>query len=227
MEILKLKLYTTRLSEQFHFYAEHLGFTIKNKENDHFTLEAGKTDLIFERSDMPQPTYHFAFLIPHHLINDAVRFVQTKGLDIIKYKGSNTIDFGNGKSVYFHDKDQNIVEFIERPSLGYFGSSAFHISQVLKVNEIGLPVDDTFLISKQLIDRYGVKLIDPDHLSEKFCWIGDFNGAFIVTRIGRNWLPTTIPSRINDFCIEINTAPNQTFSICMRKNVFSEWSPGE
>lgn len=221
MEILKLKLYTSKFREQIHFYRDILGFRTVTITDHGFSIQAGQTLLIFQKSSQ-NVYYHFAFLIPTHSIDDAIQFLTRRHIAILKYHNKNIIDFGTGRAVYFRDANENIVEFIERPCLKYTRTKDFSIDQVIKINEIGLPSEDTIEMSQKLIDSFNIQLINREDISEKFCWIGDHNGAFIVTKKGRSWLPTNSPGIINDFCIEFNDA-NQSNAICFKGNIFAKW----
>ena len=72
---------------------------------------------------------------------------------------------------------------------------------MVKLNEIGLPVQNPLAISKTLIEEYGIQPIEPSIMREDFCWVGDYNGVLIVPKIGRNWLPTTIKCTANNFSV--------------------------
>jgi len=63
--------------------------------------------------------YHFAFLIPESTLFETTSFLQDLDIPILNPFENNIIDFGNGKSVYFHDANNNILEFIDRPSLEF------------------------------------------------------------------------------------------------------------
>ena len=57
----------------------------------------------------------------------------------------------------FYDKDENIVEFIERPLVNYPKSNNFSIDQVIKLNEIGLPHIDPIKMANTLVEEFGIK----------------------------------------------------------------------
>lgn len=198
MEIHQLKLYSKNLSRQLRFYRDVLGFKTRKENDQQIQLEAGATELIFEKNNRGF-YYHFAFLIPNQKIEEAIAFVEDKGIALLLHEGHKIIDFGSGQAIYFYDEDGNIVEFIQRPTLNYEADALFSVEQVVKINEIGLPVEDTLSMSKRLIEQFGIRLIDPNALSPVFCWVGDHNGVIIVVKEGRHWLPTEQPGIVNDF----------------------------
>lgn len=216
MEITQLKLFSKNLSRQLTFYRDVLGFPIIKASKNRVHIDAGLTELIFEKDDRGF-YYHFAFLIPNQKIMEAIDFVEGKGLSLLLHKGSKIINFGSGQAIYFYDEDQNIVEFIQRPSLGYESTEPFSINQVVKINEIGLPVANTLEMSELLIQRFGIELIDPGNLSPMFCWVGDFNGVIIVVKEGRDWLPTERPGIVNDFGLRFE-ASGQVHQIRVENN---------
>jgi len=221
MEITQLKLFTDNFQNQIRFYRDLLGFDLFDISEHHFCMQAGHTKLTFENSK-EDIYYHFAFLIPTNKLDEAITFLQNRDIALLKYKRKNIIDFGEGKSVYFHDANQNIVEFIERPALGYTTQLPFSIDRVIKINEIGLPVENTIHMTEKLIEKFKIRLINPENISDQFCWVGDFNGAIIVTKISRNWLPTNTPGIINDFCIEFKVS-RMHHAVCFRNNEMAVW----
>lgn len=207
MKIQKLRLYASQLPSLYKFYQQTLGFKEVLLTNNVLHIQAGKTELIFEK----HPTgfiYHFAFLIPHEGIASAIDYLKERGIDVLLYKGEEVIDFGTGKAIYFHDPAGNIVEFIDRPDLQFLKEGKFSMDHILRVNEIGMPVDDPLSVSHELRNAYKIEIIQPEILGDNFCWIGDYEGVFIVVKRERHWLPTTIPSVINDFELEFVEGEN-------------------
>jgi len=72
------------------------------------------------------------------------------------------------------------------------------------------------------MDNLKIKRIDPGNISEQFCRMEDHNGAFIVAKIGRDWLLTNVPGMVNDFCTEIYDS-GIIHSICFNENKISDW----
>jgi len=220
MEIKRLKLFSKDVQKQKLFY-EHLGFSVLGLTDaligtgsvNETQMKAGETELHFVESNKEQ-LYHFAFLIPTGLLESAIDFLKEKEIQLLPFQGKNIIQFNSGRAIYFYDADGNIAEFIERPTIemevkegvrSQGSGLKFDVSQIIKVNEIGVPVEDTIRFSSKLIKRFDIELVEPDLISEQFCWIGDYNGVFIVTKIGRNWLPTQHPAVMNDFEIEFES----------------------
>ena len=57
-------------------------------------------------------------------------------------------------------------------------------------------------MAEKLTNEYGINPIINAPYMDRFCWVGDVNGAIIVIQEGRNWLPTQKPSIINNFSIK-------------------------
>lgn len=205
MKIYRLRLYAKNLQPLFEFYHQALGFQEVILKPNKLWIKAGDTELIFEQH--PEGfVYHFAFLIPLGKLPEAIKYLEEKDIELLLYKGKQVIDFGTGKALYFYDPAGNIVEFIDRPDLEIEAFQAFSMNQIQRVNEIGMPVQDPLGVSTQLRDRYKIQLVKPEILGESFCWIGDYEGVFIVVKEGRHWLPTNIPSVSNDFEVEFQEA---------------------
>ena len=211
MELNKIKLFSKDIAAQFHFYKNILGFKVVYKKENQISFQAGQTELIFEEDVNSNFIYHFAFLIPNQKIEEAIPFLETKGIELLQRNGEKIIYFGTkekytGRAIYFFDEDGNIGEFIERPSLGHTAIDDFNLKQIIKINEIGIPVEAPISFSQQLISKYQIQLIDPNHLTENFCWVGDYNGVFIVVKNGRKWLPTELPAYSNDCLVEFESS---------------------
>ncbi|MFK8008907.1 MAG: VOC family protein [Saprospiraceae bacterium] len=211
MELRQLKLYSKDISAQYHFYKDVLGFEVDFFDKNKISISAGSTQLIFEEQKKSNFIYHFAFLIPNQKIEQAIDFLEKKGIELLKRDGEKIVFFGTkenhtGRAIYFFDEDGNIAEFIERASLKFELGDDFNIHQVIKINEIGVPVDDPMEVSRQLINQYKIQLIDLHHLNDSFCWVGDYNGVFIVVKNGRNWLPTKLAAQSNDFYVKFESS---------------------
>lgn len=146
--------------------------------------------------------YHFAFLIPTGSLEASIQFIESKGIALLPFHGEKIIHFDTGRSIYFFDPDGNIAEFIERPLLDYPASHSFEIHNIICVNEIGLPVSDTLETSNDLMINHRILPLNPKTWNENFCWVGDHEGAVIVVKEGRHWMPTELPSVINDLELE-------------------------
>jgi catechol-2,3-dioxygenase len=132
---------------------------------------------------------HLAFNIPENLFAEAVRWAGERA-DLIEVDGSVEVDFRawNAHSVYFSDPDGNVLELIARHGLDNAASEM----ALLEVSEVGLPVPDVGEAAGWLIGVLGLEVYDS--VGDTFAALGDERGLFILSREGRNWFPTRIPS---------------------------------
>ena len=200
MEIKKLTLFSKNINEQEHFYGKILGFPVERISETKLMVNTKENVLLFKKTDN-NFCYHFAFLINTGSLESSMNFLKERSINLLPYQESEIIYFNSGRSIYFFDHDGNIAEFIERPTLPYETANDFSIENVIKVNEIGLPVKDTIKMAKYISKDLGISPVNKNDFSETFCWVGDFNGVIIVVKEGRNWLPTNIPGTSNDFDI--------------------------
>ena len=199
MQILELQLFSTNLNAQEEVLGNKLGFPIETKE-DQLIIFCGENKLIFQKSER-QFYYHYCFLIPTGSLESAIIFLDEKRFDPVPYEGERIIHFDNGRSVYFYDGDGNIAEFIERPLTNYSEKDTFKIEDVIKLNEIGLPVTSPLDTSEELISKYSIVPLSQETFRDDFCWVGDHHGVILVTKIGRNWMPTQRQAEVNDLAI--------------------------
>jgi len=201
MEIREVKIFSNRIDEQEDFYKNVVGFQCVRESNSLLEINTKENKLILEKS-IEKFYYHFAFLIPTGSLNSAINFVEEKSIELLPFQKKKIIQFDTGRSIYFYDKDGNIVEFIERPTLNYPSNNNFSIENILKLNEIGLPVSEPKRMAERLTNRFGIGAINKKDFNDQFCWVGDYNGVIIVVKNGRNWFPTEKPGITNDFVIK-------------------------
>ena len=200
MEIRELKIYSSNIDEQEQFYKNILGFKCSRVNSNTLEIQSGDTKLILEKSKKIF-FYHFAFLIPTGTLDSAINFLEQRSIDLLPLNENKIILFNSGRAIYFYDRDGNIAEFIERPLLTYPTGNKFSIKSIIKLNEIGLPVADPQNMTQTLTGKFNILPGIDSPYSERFCWVGDHNGAIIVIKEGRNWLPTQKPGIRNDFTI--------------------------
>ena len=131
MEINELKIFSHKINQQEDFYSNVLGFKCSRVTNAILEIHAGATRLILEKSTK-EFFYHFAFLIPTGTLNAAIDYLEMNSIPLLPLNGEKVIQFSSGSAIYFYDKDGNIAEFIERPTLNYPSGSKFSIESIIK-----------------------------------------------------------------------------------------------
>ncbi len=208
MEFLEIALLSKNIEKQKAFYSD-LGFRIFDNQKG-FSIQAGKTKLLFEVQTKAENFYHFAFLIYENYFADTLNFIKQKGIKILPDKETGTeITYwsqGIGQSFYFFDEDKNIVEFVVRPTLNYRSDEEWSMDKILKINEIGTPVHTPMKTSHALINTYQFDIPQRyiDGFDNAFCWFGDFEGTILIVKEGRAWYPTQIKSKSCDVRLKIS-----------------------
>jgi len=196
MILQEIRLQTNRLFPLYHFYKNLLELQVTDDSDDHFTIHAGLSKLIFEKTEelLSDPVYHFAFNIPSNQIHEAHDWLRerTELLWHEDYK-SYIADFSNWKahSAYFFDPAGNIAEFIARTDLNDIVNEPFSSNHIRNVSEIGLVFPElTFRQSiEKLLKDYRMNFFSKQPPLEKFCAIGDDEGLFVVVPENRSWYP--------------------------------------
>ncbi|MEZ5008445.1 MAG: hypothetical protein R2753_09895 [Chitinophagales bacterium] len=195
MEITSIQLLSSNIEQQKKFYSESLGFSLKETKNG-FSIQAGATKLSFELDLNGNNFYHFAFLVADNHFEDCLTYVKNKGISILPDKFTSEEitywDNNSGRSFYFYDADKNIVEFITRPSLNYLSDQPWSINEIIKINEIGTPVNAPLETSTYLLNNFpfSIPQHNIDRFNDTFCWYGSFEGTLLVVKKGREWYPT-------------------------------------
>lgn len=205
MEILELALPSTNIDAQNRLFSKTLGFPVERISNREIAVACGQTTLRFF-SAKQQFLFHYCFLIPPGCLSSLIAFLDRRQFEPLLYSGERTVDFGNGRSVYFWDADGNIAEFIERPSLDFKERTEFSISEVICLNEIGIPSRNPMAFAQQLIAEFGIQPMAGAIWREAFVWCGDFRGVFLIPKLGRSWMPTNKPAEYNPLRVKFRTA---------------------
>lgn len=185
-----ISLQTSCLEEMVDFYAA-LGLPMLARGPGYGVLRAGTTQLMWQQAPPGSlPIYHFAFDIPRNQLNEAAAWLSQR-LILLEQDGATQFDFPdwNASSVYFYDPAGNIVEFIARANLANDHQGEFGSEQILRVSELGWPVEDP----QQAQQQFGLPAW-RDY--GPFKALGGETGLILLVPEGRPWKPTDIPARM-------------------------------
>ncbi len=203
MKIEKLEIATPDLAKQLFFYRDCLGLEIREQKEGSFEIVMGFSILKF-REDKNFTPYHIALHIPDHQEGKALAWLKTRG-SILKNTQEEIVDFSSwdAKSVYFYDRDKNIMEFISRRDFLKPVSEDFSEKSLLGIAEIGLATANIEEKFNFLDQRCDLEVFDGNF--EKFCAIGDHQGLFItINKNLKDWFPTGDTAFSSEFRIEFS-----------------------
>jgi catechol-2,3-dioxygenase len=194
MRITKLHLYTQDLHAQRLFYTRTLGLPLVTETGASFTIQAGATRLVFQRTEQEGFLYHFAFSIPSTKLAHAKEWLLARTPSVVPLLSLDGQDEFHDDSwiisqFYFHDATGNILEFIAHHDVPDSTPDGFDEHSVLHVSEIGLAVDNVLAQVAEFKDRLGLEPFRGES-DDTFTAVGDTYGRFIVVKIGRFWFPT-------------------------------------
>ncbi|MGA8853813.1 MAG: VOC family protein [Christiangramia sp.] len=207
MKIKKLTVYTSNIESQFKFYRDELGFNVCDYSEKSFEIEAGYSILKFENRENSTP-YHIAFHIPDRQEETAVKWLDNK-MKVLEFNGDKIIDFSNWQamSVYFYDKDENIMEFISRRDFKKPESALFSASSIVGIAEIGLATQDISEKFEEMQLQCGLERFDGDF--QRFCAVGDSSGLIItINKDKKDWFPTGDEAYTSNFRMEFEHQKN-------------------
>jgi catechol 2,3-dioxygenase-like lactoylglutathione lyase family enzyme len=195
MHLDKIELTSPDLTATKAFYQDLLGFAVVEASETRLSIAAGSSVLTFLKTDAPA-FYHFAFLIPGNQVDAALHWVGERTV-ILPFDAQRTIaDFKNwnAHAFYFHDNNQNILEFIAHHDLQNDSEKPFSAASIISICEIGIPVPSVPEACRRFKEQHGVPYyVKGPHLPD-FAVMGDEEGLLIITTIGRGWLPTQRPA---------------------------------
>jgi len=193
MKFKALKLHTENLAAEREFYHTTLGLPVIDDVTDQFTVEVGWSKLTFQESPVPFK-YHYCFLIPSNKLDEALTWTEqrTTVINIEGDKKKQFFDDWNAESFYFFDASGNIVEFIVRYDLKNETEEPFDSSQILCVNEMGLPTKDVADSNQILEENLGTSFYKGDQ--QRFGTNGSAEGIFLLPNytVKETWFPTSI-----------------------------------
>ena len=193
MIISKIKLFTNQLEAEKRFYHDVLGFQYVENTPQHFTVQIGHTALTFEQTDAAH-RYHYCFLIPSNQLHNAISWLKER-LDIYEIEPGRIIqrfESWNAESVYFHDGSGNLAEFIVRYDLNNETNHPFSESDIISLNEIGMPTNDINALNTQLANTLHTTFWKGD--LERFGTHGSQEGLFLLPNyeVKSTWFPSNV-----------------------------------
>ncbi len=192
MRISNLTLFTNKLKEEQSFYSSDLGFELIEENRDSFTVQIGWSRLTFRFSPNSH-RYHYCFMIPPNQLDEAMRWMEQR-VEILEIETGRKVqrfESWNAKSFYFYDASGNLAEFIARYDLKeHEAEGEFSQSQVLCVNEIGIPTADVRATNTSFEHQFGTKFWKGDF--QRFGTNGSQEGLFLLPNyhVKKTWFPT-------------------------------------
>lgn len=209
MKIEHLQLYTNRLQEQMEFYEQQLQLPVKITSKTTFQVQLGFSVLEFQEQEAATP-YHIAFHIPANQEQEALEWLKQR-VEILKDEDEEIIDFPgwNAKSIYFYDRDKNILELISRRHCFPSEGETFSSENLLGISEIGVATNNVKGIFDFLQEHTGLEKFTGDY--ERFCATGDDEGLFIViNKNKKDWIPTGDKAYSSGFEIKLTSDSGET-----------------
>ncbi len=204
MKIKKLKLFTAKLEDEKEFFANNLGFKLVNSGENFFSVKVGWSELMFQSSAVDH-NYHYCFLIPSNKLKEALIWMEerVKIIDIEKGRKIQHFESWNADSFYFYDASGNLAECIVRYDLKNETDTPFDVSQMLCVNEIGLPSNNIIKTNESLSKLFKTSFYKGD--TERFGTNGDAEGIFLLPNynVKQNWFPTNQKISLEPFDVQI------------------------
>ena len=191
MKIKNLILFTNKLDLEKRFYTQILWFSLLNADETSFTVRIGWSTLTFRKSHKSHQ-YHYCFLIPSNKLKEALEWMKQRTTIIKDEAGDTTFRFEswNAEAFYFYDASGNIAEFIVRYDLKNESNLEFGVSNVLCINEIGMPTTDITRLNSELEINVGSMFWKGNDTT--FGTNGSQEGLFLLPNFETKkcWYPT-------------------------------------
>ncbi|HEX9979629.1 MAG TPA: VOC family protein [Flavobacterium sp.] len=193
MRIKEIDILTTDIAGTEAFYSGIFNFRTAEKNASSISFEIGYSRLVFSKTDIPNPVYHFAFDIPHNKVDEALEWLSARA-SIIKFQNEDVVDFTNwnAKSFYFLDNNGNVVEFIARFDNDNRSDQPFDCGSIVSISEIAFVTPDVNELVKKLINEKGLSYFHRPPQRDDFSVLGEDDGLLIIMDSKRKWFPTQI-----------------------------------
>lgn len=199
MDFTRVELATDAHSSLETFYSDTLEFSVDSHSQSSFTTTVGSTQWRFSAADSNDNQYHIALLVDADV--ERVAEWLADRVSIRTVEEDRIVEFPSIKahSVYFTDPADNIIEFIcPFGATGHYDSTA-----IAGICEVGLPAHEPLAIVEELTEAFGTPVWRE--MDETFTRIGDINGRFLVSVVGREWFPTDQPAIISPLSVVIQS----------------------
>src|SRR6476646_6968093 len=184
MFIQSLHLRTNDLAATKKFYTELLQTPVIKESEQYISFAFGHSTLNFHTSYESNPFYHVAFSIPNNKLQEALEWASER-TDILPYSDKEVIaNFigWNAKAFYFHDNNQNILEFITHYDLKTSSTQSFSAALITGICEIGITVEDVAHASNEFNTLFHIPYFVKGPRLQDFVVMGDANGMFIISK---------------------------------------------
>jgi catechol-2,3-dioxygenase len=201
MQISALKIKTSNIHAQQHFYSEQLGLP-SQITNGILSIQIGSSKLQSVQDTAFTGRYHFAFDIPNNQFQNATKWLKQRTALASDANGNTQFEAGewNTDNIYFYDPQGNILELIARhdldkSSLENTSDQPFGSDSLLCISEIGLASKNVLEMIAWFANTLEVGTYKS--FDETFAPIGNANGLVIAVQENRIWFPDTgIPAQI-------------------------------
>lgn len=193
MKIIDLKLEANKLDTIIDFYQNTLGLNLIKQTEKEVTFLAGETRLSFTATQQPTAPYHFAFNIATNHLAQAIKWAQENNLELLPSPKNEIIthfDTWLAQSIYFWDKNGNLLEFIAREDINIEKEEVFSPKEILNISEIGLVTENPIQTAEAINQQIGTVFFTKATPLPEFCAIGDDEGLIVLVSPTRNWYPT-------------------------------------
>ena len=176
-------------------------------------------DGCYRLDDSRRPLY--CFLIPSNKLNEGLAWIEERieVIDVEAGKKTQVFESWNAESFYFFDKSGNLAEFIVRYDLKNESATDFDISQVLGVNEIGLPSKNVTETNRFLEKKLNTRFWKGN--LKRFGTNGTQEGLFLIPNyeIKTNWFPTSAKVKPEPFEAIIENEKKEYFVEFKKENI--------
>lgn len=203
-------IFVSSFEETKNFYTQLFQGLVTTSSSDEFQLSFLINQLNLKRNHTKEdPFYHFAFLVPYSLFDQAKEFVQSV-VPLNTQDGKDEISFKKGiHSCYFYDPSGNIVEFIAMEAVDT-DKTTFTVDTIKGLVEMSLVTSDVKETASHLAEAgiftKPLESIKEDNLN----FIFTDHTILLLSPIGRTWVfsekqATVFPQSItvDDTIIEI------------------------
>jgi hypothetical protein len=196
------------------FYMDRLELDAEDRDGGSglVAVRVGSGILRFSEADPDAaPFYHFAFLVPGDRFEEAQSWLAERAQLLPDPETGNVIfDFDNWSALacYCLDPVGNIVELIAHRGVSETKTQQpFRGSDLVGFSELGLVVPDKAASAAELEQERRLHVWDGEvNHPQRLAFVGERGRTFILSPIGRGWLPTDRPAEMHPLRVVVEGA---------------------
>jgi len=187
--ITEATIYVSNYDKTLSFYKRLFRNKLSEVSNKEFKIKLPWNTLhVIKEDSIGEPFYHYCFLIPKSLFDQAKNYVSNM-VELNTQDGEDEISFiPSIRSFYFYDPSGNVVEFMGKDSNDNPSQETFSPHEILGISEMSLVTDDLSQTASKLYHE-GILEKAPSEINQDgLTFISSGETTLLLSPTDRVWV---------------------------------------